>query len=65
MDRLNGVLEAVPLVAGLGHVRYVNLRGSLSSTPATYQVDWANELHPTGRGFEAVARRFNAVLTQL
>lgn len=65
MDRLNGVLEAVPLLPGLSHVRYVDLRGSLSSTPASYRTDWANELHPTGRGFEAVARRFNAVLAQL
>jgi hypothetical protein len=41
-------------------VRYVNLRGTLNS--ASYKQDWANELHPTERGFKAVAARIAAAI---
>jgi hypothetical protein len=34
----------------------VSLRGTLSSA-AGYKRDWANELHPTDRGFNAVAQK--------
>jgi lysophospholipase L1-like esterase len=43
---------------GLGHVRHVDLRGTLSSVmPAAYRADWNDELHPTRAGFDRVAER--------
>ena len=38
-------------------ITYVNLRGTLP-TGDNYRDWWANELHPTQRGFEAVALKF-------
>jgi hypothetical protein len=49
-------------VAGLGHVHYVDLCGTLSSKLANYKDWWANELHPTEKGFEGVTKKFVAVL---
>lgn len=44
--------------SGLGHVRYVDVRGTLSgSLPAGYLKDWNDELHPTRAGFDRVAER--------
>ena len=41
---------------GLGHVRYVDLRGTLcGDVPAGYRADWNDELHPTRAGFDRVA----------
>jgi lysophospholipase L1-like esterase len=43
---------------GHGHVRYVDLRGTLSALmPAGYRADWNDELHPTRAGFDRVAER--------
>jgi lysophospholipase L1-like esterase len=43
---------------GLGHVRYVDLRGTLSGQlPRAYRADWNDELHPTRAGFDRVAER--------
>jgi len=43
---------------GQGHVRYVDLRGTLSSAvPVGYRADWNDELHPTRSGFDRVAER--------
>jgi hypothetical protein len=52
-------------VAGLGHVHYVDLCGTLSSKLANYKDWWANELHPTEKGFEGVTKKFVAVLPML
>jgi lysophospholipase L1-like esterase len=60
IDDFNRMIGGVAQVAGLPHVRYVNLRGSL---PAASW--WANELHPTRAGFEAVAARFARVLANV
>jgi hypothetical protein len=39
-------------------VRYVDLRGTLSSAvPTGYRADWNDELHPTRSGFDRVAER--------
>jgi hypothetical protein len=57
IDRFNAVLIELPSVPGLEHVRHVELRGTLPRD-ATYESWWANELHPTQAGFEAVADRF-------
>jgi lysophospholipase L1-like esterase len=61
MDRLNTVLKSVPARTGLPHVKYVDLRGTLSSRLGgnRYKDWWANELHPTQAGYRAVAAKFN------
>jgi hypothetical protein len=61
MDRFNTMLAAIPSLPGLGHVRYLDLRGTLSAA-ANYKTWWANELHPTERGFAAVADKFAHIL---
>lgn len=62
IDRFNAMLQRVAATPGLAHVRYVDLRATLPSEPAQYRRWWANELHPTSRGYEAVAARFASVL---
>jgi hypothetical protein len=48
---------------GLGHVRYVDLRGTLSGAlPSAYRADWNDELHPTRAGFDRVAERIVAAI---
>lgn len=72
IDRFNAMLQTVAQEPGVGNVRYVDLRGTLSND-ADYEAFWANELHPTGGnpfnpgrdGFRLVAERFAAVLAQL
>lgn len=61
MDRFNTLLAAIAARPGFDHVRYVDLRGTLRGD-ASYKEDWANELHPTGKGFAAVTRRFAAAI---
>jgi lysophospholipase L1-like esterase len=65
IERFNNMVAALPAVAGLSHVRYVDLRNTLRTDAATYTDWWANELHPTERGFHAVAEKFAAVLSAL
>jgi hypothetical protein len=62
IDRFNDNVRAA--VEGFDHVRYVDLRGTLSSEiPGDrYRGSWANELHPTVQGFQALASRFHAAL---
>jgi hypothetical protein len=61
IDRYNVMLsELVRDLAsdGLTHVRYVDLRGTLSAAfPSGYKADWGNELHPTKPGFAKVAAK--------
>ncbi len=41
---------------GFRHVRYADLRGTLSGrVPTGYRADWNDELHPTRSGFDRVA----------
>ena len=54
IDRFNEMLRQVSGATGFEHVRYVDLRGTLQSA-AGYKRDWDNELHPTERGFRAIA----------
>jgi lysophospholipase L1-like esterase len=65
IDRFNVMLDGVAHLPDFAHVRYVNLRGTLSTAPANYQEWWANELHPTAQGFSAIAERFATVLRAL
>jgi hypothetical protein len=59
------MLETLTARSQFGHVEHVNLRDSLSTSPAHYKDWWDNELHPTREGFERVTGRFAAVLAQL
>jgi lysophospholipase L1-like esterase len=61
IDRFNAMLRRVAALAEFSHVRYVDVRDLLSNGP-DYKRWWANELHPTPRGFEAVAERFAAAI---
>jgi len=54
IDRFNAMLRQLSRSEGFEHVRYVDLRDTLSHA-AGYKRDWANELHPTKSGFAAVA----------
>jgi hypothetical protein len=61
IDTFNAMLRQLARGAGFEHVRYVDLRGTLSDA-AAYKRDWANELHPTERGFKAVALKIAAAI---
>lgn len=61
IDRFNQMLAGLSSLPGLGHVRYVDLRGTLSRAE-DYRHWWSDELHPTEPGFEAVASKFVAQL---
>lgn len=61
IDRFNAMLRRVAALPEFSHVRYVDVRDALSNA-ADYRTWWANELHPTKRGFEAVADRFAAAI---
>lgn len=66
IDRYNAMLASLVrdlAATGLSHVRYVDLRGTLSTDlPSGYKADWANELHPTKPGYAKVAARIAAAL---
>jgi hypothetical protein len=67
IDRFNAMAATVAGGPGLKHVHYVNLRGTLSNELAgnAYKKWWANELHPSEFGFEAVADRFHRALSMI
>jgi hypothetical protein len=65
MDQFNDMVNSLPARAGFAHVRYIDLRGTLSNHLEDYKDWWANELHPTEKGFEAVTDRFAAELAKL
>jgi lysophospholipase L1-like esterase len=64
IERFNVMVQEIPTLTGLEHVRFVDLRNTLR-TDARYKDWWANELHPTETGFHAVAEKFAAVLAAL
>jgi hypothetical protein len=64
IQRFNDMLENLPAESGYSHVRYVNLLGTLSGDD-DYRDWWANELHPTKKGFEAVTRKIAEELSRL
>ncbi len=61
IDRFNTMVQGVARESRFKHVRYLNLRKTLS-TGSDYREWWGNELHPTGMGFKAVAAKFAAVI---
>jgi len=54
MNRFNDMLRAAVATPEFSHVTYLDLRRTLP-VDATYKTYWANELHPTARGFGMVA----------
>lgn len=64
IERFNVMLAGVAGLQDFGHVHYIDLRNTLS-TADDYQDWWANELHPTERGFRLIADKFAAVLQGL
>ena len=62
LDRFNKMVKSV--ADGFSHVRFVDLRGTLPGG-STYKDWWANELHPTKKGFEVVAARFAEAITKV
>lgn len=56
IDTFNAMLGQLARSQGFEHVRYVDLRRTLSHA-AGYKRDWANELHPTRSGFSLVAAK--------
>jgi lysophospholipase L1-like esterase len=61
IDRFNVMLRRVVALPGFAHVKHVDLRDALPNG-ANYKTWWANELHPSARGYEVVADRFAAAI---
>ncbi len=61
IDQFNDMLHEVAALREFKHVVCLDLRGTLAGG-AGYRKDWANELHPSGRGFAKVARKFAAAI---
>jgi hypothetical protein len=57
IDRFNDMVKDVAAHRRFRHVRYVDLRGTLPGGTG-YTEWWGNELHPTKKGFKAVAQKF-------
>lgn len=64
IDRFNEMLSHLVGEAPFAHVRYLDLRNTLA-TGANYENWWANELHPTARGFEKVTKKFARIVEEL
>lgn len=67
IDRFNGLVSGIAGAPGFGHVRYVDVRPLLSNALAqkAYQRSWANELHPTKKGFVEVAKKLDGAISTL
>jgi hypothetical protein len=61
IDRFNVMLQGIAAMPEFGHVRYLDLRGTLSNGQS-YKTWWTNELHPTERGFAAIADLFASAI---
>jgi lysophospholipase L1-like esterase len=64
IDRFNIMLAEVAALPQFAHVKYINLRKTLSAD-TNYRQSWDNELHPTVKGFKMVTNRFVKVLDGL
>ena len=61
INRFNTMLSGLAGKPPFGHVKFLDLRGTLS-TGADYKTWWDNELHPTKKGFNAVTKKFAAIV---
>jgi hypothetical protein len=64
IDRFNTMLKDVSALPEFPHVHYLDLRGTLKND-ATYKQFWADELHPSGRGFDMVTQKFARLIQTL
>jgi lysophospholipase L1-like esterase len=64
IDAFNNMLEGIRSTSQFQHVHHLDLRGTLADDTA-YKKDWANELHPTEKGFAAVAEKFATLISRL
>ena len=64
IERFNKMLAGVTGLPEFKHVTYIDLRGTLPTGPG-YKDWWANELHPTPKGYRKVAEKFVKVLAAL
>jgi hypothetical protein len=64
MDRFNVMLESVSASPQFSHVHYLNLRNTLSYG-ADFKQYWANELHPTEKGWRLVTEKFAALIAKV
>ncbi len=64
IDRFNKMLIATTKLDDFEHVGHVNLRPVLPNDE-TWEDWWANELHPTRKGFDAVTKVFADALAAL
>jgi hypothetical protein len=64
IDRFNEMLSSIVSLPDFAHVRYLDLRNTLSHGN-DYKDWWDNELHPNADGFARVTERFVAQLITL
>ena len=57
----------LPTDVSFTNLHYLDLRNTLSNdlTGGKYKQSWANELHPTNDGFDAVAAKFATLIGTL
>jgi lysophospholipase L1-like esterase len=67
IDRFNALLKGIAGGPGLGHLHYVDLRGTLSRDLAgqAYKAWWNDELHPSEPGFARIAGRFDQLIRRI
>jgi lysophospholipase L1-like esterase len=67
IGRYNAVLARLSSQPGLGHVKYVDLQGTLSNDlqQQRYKKSWGNELHPSEEGYVAVAAVFDQAIASI
>ena len=68
IDRFNAVVRGSQEGPSLGHLHYVDLRGTLSQQLRglkAYKSWWNDELHPTEQGFAKVAAKFDTLIRQI
>lgn len=63
----NDMLLNISQISGFEHVRFVDLRGTLSAATHNekYKDDWANELHPSQSGFEKITDKIYTALVEI
>ena len=55
IDRLNTTLAGIARDRGDRQIHHIDLRGTLTAKRPGHRRDWADELHPTGRGWSRIA----------
>jgi len=61
IDRFNVMLASVCAQPAFSHVHYIDLRGTLKPD----KTHWANELHPSKKGFDMVTKKFADLIERL